>query len=299
MKRNFNTILVTTDFSEKSLIALEESFNLARLTGLDITLFHVIRDSGHSIFSMFDSEKSNSLKKEYEGRFRKELIKIAEDAGKRSGITINPVVSSGKEYDKILKASELLESKFIVMGLNGESIASGKNMIGSVSGRVIRRAKCPVITINNKHTYDGCRSILLPLDLTVETRQKVSNAIEIAKLFGSSIKIVSVIVSPDDKNITAQLEHQLKQAKAFVKESGVQCAAELIPKTDEHKSPACSILNYADKQGDVDLIMIMTQQETGLFEFFIGSSAQEIIRRARVPVMSIIPKELGFITFAH
>jgi len=299
MKRNFNTILVTTDFSEKSLVALEESFNLAKLTGLDITLFHVIRDSGYSLFSMFDVEKSSSLKKEYEDRFRGELVKIAEEASKRSGVTINPVISSGKEYDKILKAAELLESKFIVLGLNSEAISSGKNMIGSVAGRVIRRAKSPVITINNKHTHNGCRSILLPLDLTVETRQKVSNAIEIAKLFGSKIKIVSVLVSPGDAAIETQLKQQLKQAVSVVKKSGVDCSAELISKTEKHKSPACSILNYADEQGDVDLIMIMTQQETGLFEFFIGSSAQEIIRRAKVPVMSIIPKELGFVTFAH
>ena len=299
MKKNFNTILVTTDFSEKSLIALEESFNLARLTGLKITLFHVIRDSGHSLFSMFDGEKSSSVVKEYEDRFRAELVKVADEAAKRSGITINPVISSGKEYDKILKASELLESKFIMMGLNSEPIEADKRMMGSVSGRVIRRAKCPVITINNKHNYDGCRSILLPLDLTVDTRQKVSNAIEIAKLFNSQIKIISVLLSPGDKTIESKLKQQLKQAEKVVLESGLECSAELIPKKPDHKSPACSILAYADEQGDIDLIMIMTQQETGLFEFFIGSSAQEIIRRAKVPVMSIIPKELGFVTFSH
>jgi nucleotide-binding universal stress UspA family protein len=248
---------------------------------------------------MFDTEKSSSIKKEYEDRFRSELVRIASEASKRSGITINPVISSGKEYDKILKASELLESKFIVMGLNSETIGANKNMIGSVSGRVIRRAKCPVITINNKHSYDGCRSILLPLDLTVETRQKVSNGIEVARLFGSGIKIVSVLVSPGDKAIEAQLRQQLKQAEKVVRDSGVECSAELIHKKEDHKSPACSILGYADEQGDIDLIMIMTQQETGLFELFIGSSAQEIIRRAKVPVMSIIPKELGFVTFAR
>jgi nucleotide-binding universal stress UspA family protein len=299
MKKNFNTVLVTTDFSEKSLIALEESFNLARLTGLNITLFHVIRDSGHSLFSMFDGEKSSAVVKEYEDRFRAELVKIANDAAKRSGITINPVISSGKEYDKILKASELLESKFIVMGLNSEPIEADKRMIGSVSGRVIRRAKCPVITVNNSHTYDGCRSILLPLDLTADTRQKVSNAIEIARIFDSRIKIISVLISQEDKTIASQLKQQLKQAEKVIRESGIECSAELIPKKPEHKSPACCILDYAEQQGDVDLIMIMTQQESGLFEFFIGSSAQEIIRRSKVPVMSIIPKQLGFITFTH
>jgi nucleotide-binding universal stress UspA family protein len=40
--------------------------------------------------------------------------------------------------------------------------------------------------------------------------------------------------------------------------------------------------------------MIMTQTEAGLFDLFLGSSAQHIINHSEVPVMSIIPKELGF-----
>jgi len=55
---------------------------------------------------------------------------------------------------------------------------------------------------------------------------------------------------------------------------------------------AASILKYANSV-DSDLILIMTQQETKLVEFFVGSAAQTIIRLSNVPVMSIIPKELS------
>jgi len=40
--------------------------------------------------------------------------------------------------------------------------------------------------------------------------------------------------------------------------------------------------------------MIMTQREAGLFDLFLGSSAQYIIANAEVPVMTIIPQQLGF-----
>jgi hypothetical protein len=40
---------------------------------------------------------------------------------------------------------------------------------------------------------------------------------------------------------------------------------------------------------DGDLLLIMTQQEVDFTDYFIGSSAQEIILRAEMPVLSIIP----------
>jgi len=296
MKRNFNSILVATDFSEKSLAALEESYNLAKLTRLKITLIHVIRDSGQSLLSVFESDNSRKLQKEYEDQIRAELIRVAEDASKKSGVPVNAVISRGKEYDKILKSAKLLESKFIVMGLNAEPFAVNKDYIGSITSKVIRNATCPVITVNNKHTFDGCRSILLPLDLTQETRQKVTNAIEFAKLFGSRIKVMSVLTSPHDKEETGRLEVQLNQVKRFIEESNIPVTAELVEKSPDAKSPAPIILKYAEDQGDIDLIMIMTQKESGLIEYFIGSSAQDIISRSKVPVMSIIPQQLGFIS---
>ncbi len=296
MKSNFNTILVPIDFSEKSLTALEESFNLSKLTNLDITLLHVIRDSSSSIFSMFDEEKSRKLKKEYEDQYRNELVKIAREASKKSGVKVSAMISRGKEYDKILKASQLLESKFIVVGLNAEPFSNTKNAIGSVTSKLIRRAKCPVITVNNKHGFDGCRSILLPLDLSVETRQKVANAVELAKLFQSTIKIVSVIPSGAIPIDVEKLNIQMKTAENFIRTQKVEVKSAIIEKGKDAKSPAPLILKYAETQGDIDLIMIMTQQESGLFDLFVGSSAQYFIRNSKVPVMSIIPKQLGFVS---
>jgi hypothetical protein len=39
--------------------------------------------------------------------------------------------------------------------------------------------------------------------------------------------------------------------------------------------------------------MIMTQQEMNFSEYFVGSHASEMIRKAQVPVMSVIPRDMG------
>ena len=132
----------------------------------------------------------------------------------------------------------------------------------------------------------------MPLDLTVETKQKVTNAIDLALKFKASINVVSVLWSTKFEDIKADLKQQLDQVKSFIEEDGIEVTAELIESEDNTKALANSVLKYADSV-DADLIMIMTQQETKLVEYFIGSSAQTIIRMSNVPVMSIIPKELG------
>lgn len=293
MKNIYNTILVPIDFKERSMAALEESFSLAKLTGLEITLFHVIRDN-QNLFSSFGGERSKTMKKEYEDQMRNQLQQLAASASERSGTKVRAVISHGKPHDQILKGAHLLHSKFIVIGINGEKIDSGKKHLGTHASRVIKKAESPVITVSSRHKTEGIRSILLPLDLTEETRQKVVHAIEMAKLFGSTIKVISVYWSNTNKSVLKKLEHQMKQVTAFVQKAQVKYTSEIIESKGGSNTLAPTVLQYAREQQDIDLIMIMTQKEAGLFDLFMSSSAQHILTQSEVPVMTIIPKQLGF-----
>jgi nucleotide-binding universal stress UspA family protein len=184
------------------------------------------------------------------------------------------------------------------MGTHSEPNVSGGEIgvMGANSSRVLRSAKCPVITINSKHHYDGCRNILIPLDLTAESRQKVTWGIRIAKVYGARIKVVSGIWSMNDPAVHNKLLILADQVKRVIENAGIRCTAEILLGLESEKALIPSVLKYADEQGDIDLIMIMTQQEAGVIEFFMGSRAQEFIRLSSVPVMSIAPKELGFVS---
>lgn len=95
-----------------------------------------------------------------------------------------------------------------------------------------------------------------------------------------------------------QLNFQLRQVKDFIEKEGVSCEAELVESTGKEKSLVPIILRHAEEEDDIDLIIIMTQNELSLIKFFVSSSAQEIIRHSDIPVMSVIPKELGFTSIA-
>ena len=273
---NKNHILVPIDFSDQSLIALKQSYNLARLTKADLTLINVIDQSFHLPFFSVKEDKS------IEKKIQKALEKLAEETTKESGIVVNILVVRGKVYEEVQKAAKKLKCSFIIMGTNGSH--GLKKFIGSNALRVIREAPCPVISIKGKKHRTGCKTIVLPLDLTKETKEKVAKAIEIANLFGSTINLVSAITS-DDEFIINKLKRQMNQVHEFVLQHNVPCQIEFLHGGDISEDT----VEYA-KKIKADLIMIMTQEETWTDIMFINSAAQKVINESEVPVLSIRPK---------
>jgi len=286
-------ILIPIDFNEMSLTALEQSYNLARSLELGLVLVYVHEDPNilMGLFTADDFEKQKA-------RIQSKIDEIAAHAATESGLSVIGMVKEGKIYSEISKIAEVLQSRFIIMGTTSTIESADRRMLGANTSRIIRSAPCPVITINSKHNHHGCRSILLPLDLTQETRQKVTHAITMAKAFNAKIKVMSALWSKNNEMIIKQLNFQLLQVKDFIEKAGIACETELVESSGKEKSLVPIILRHAAEEGDIDLIIIMTQNELSLIEFFVSSSAQEIIRHSDIPVMSVIPKELGYTSIA-
>jgi len=286
-------ILVPVDFETQSLIALEQSYNLARLLRAEIVLLYVYEPPA-GIRSLF----SSSHDKEILEKLEESLAGLSTIVLAETGLQASTILETGRGYSKILETADKIQAQFIIMGTHSqpELPGSAAGVLGANSSRVLRSTKCPVITINARHHHDGCRNILLPLDLTTESRQKVTWAIKIAKIYGAGIKVVSGIWNKNDPAVQSRLKFLAGQVKHFIEKEGIRCTAEIIEDLENEKALIPTVLNYAEKQGDIDLIMIMTQQESGVKEFFVGSSAQEFVRLSPIPVMSIVPKELGFIS---
>jgi nucleotide-binding universal stress UspA family protein len=287
-----NKILIPIDFEKQSLVALEQSYTLANLILAEITLLYVHEPSGifSSIFS--DDQKSEMLI-----LIDERLAELAGKATLSSGIPVNYRLEKGRIYSKILEVSKEINAQFIVMGAqSSDQEGNQEKRLGTNTAKVIRTSICPVITVNSNRVYSGCRNILLPIDLTRESRQKVTLGIEIARYYGAGIKVVSTFYTKNEKPEAGRLYQQGEQVTDFISSAGIDCTFETIEINDDEKSPVPAILNYAEKQGDIDLIIILAHQDVVIVEYFTGSQSQEIIRLSHIPVMSIIPKDMGFST---
>ncbi len=287
MENTSETLLVPIDFNEQSMFAMERSYVTAPFLKVNIVLLYVYEES--------DLSSSLLSPEEVSARITKKLDEIASETAKKSGVKVTTLIKKGKVYSQILATAKEVNARFILMGTNNssENIRMEKNTIGSNTLKVIRQSKIPVITINGKKISRFLHNILLPLDLTKDTRQKVTYAIDFAKSFGARITIVSVLWSKKDKETKEELLQQLDQVRWFIEEQNIKCTSELIETNGGERMLVPRLLKYVEDQGNIDLIMIMTQQENKLVEFFLGSAAQSIIRMSKNAVMTVVPEEVG------
>jgi nucleotide-binding universal stress UspA family protein len=276
-------ILVPIGFTNQSLVALRQAVIVAKHTNSELFILSVVEmpTALQKIFSDYEEKQ-----KQFKDKLRENLVELSNKYCE--GVSnVKCLVSSGKIYEEITDAAESVGASLIVMGTDGTPKDIKKKFIGSNANKVVRSAPCPVITIKGKSISDSCDLIALPLDLNKETREKVTNAIQFARLFNSEIRAFSVSYTNDDETTKNKLNRTLSQVSEFITSKGVKCSTELI-EISSSASFSGSIVKYTE---DIyaDLIMIMTKGEENLDLNFLGSNARKLINKSDIPVMSIRP----------
>ena len=279
-------ILIPIDFSNQSMYALNQACSLAQTKNSKVYILSVIEEQ-NKISSLFLDDQTDIL----QNKVKSKLNQICEEIQSKYKIDIEVMVSKGKVYNQIIDVSKMISTDLIVMGTTGSPKEGFKRFIGSNAERVVRLAQCPVITIKGQNLRNGCQNIILPLDLEKETREKITYAIEYARYWDATIRLVSVLLDDNQQNKNVLIKN-IKQAERFIKDAGVSCSAELVS-GDKKVNLGDFVFNYA-KENDGDLIMIMTKKEELSLSQNISVTARYIINNSEIPVMSIRPKKQNY-----
>ena len=78
----------------------------------------------------------------------KELASLVAKA-KKVGVRAKPVLRDGIAHEQIARAARSPRADMIVIGTHGRT-GLAKLFLGSVAGRVVATAKCPVMTVRGK-----------------------------------------------------------------------------------------------------------------------------------------------------
>ena len=283
MSNTAGKILIPIGFSDQSMVAMGQAFNLAKIKNSEVFLLSVIEDR-HLMFDVFSSNEMESEK--IKTKVTEKLNEIASEYSEKYGVDVETMVAKGSVYEKVCEVADMISADLIVMGTNGAPKGISKKFIGSNAEKVVRSSKCPVITIKGKNHKDGCENIILPLDLEKETKEKVSYALEYARYWNATVRIVSVVLR-DNEKVRSKLKANINQVEKFIKDAGVNCTSELL-EAEKKISLAESVLDY-EKKFQSDLIMIMTKKEESLSDN-LSVTARSLIYNSEIPVMSIHPK---------
>ena len=142
-------ILVATDFSEPSEVALEYGRNLARAFGADLRVISVVDDllSRAAAFGGYVTDIGES-QGQLEESVRKDLEALLSDEDRRVLHAQAVVWTSTAPALAILEYAKTATIDLIVMGTHGRG-AMAHLLMGSVAERVVRTAPCPVLTIRH------------------------------------------------------------------------------------------------------------------------------------------------------
>lgn len=163
-----------------------------------------------------------------------------------------------------------------------------------------RRATRPVAA--HKESFPAIRSILVPIDFSIHSKNALKYAVPIAEKFGASLHLVYVVeptIYPADLGFGQVV---LPGVEDELREKGGEELAALIDKEIEGRVKASSsvrtgnphqeILREAEEKG-VDLIIVATHGHSGVEHMLFGSTADRVVRNARCPVMTVRPEKIA------
>jgi nucleotide-binding universal stress UspA family protein len=272
--------LIPLDFHPESEAALEYASGIGGKLNAGLHLVHIIEDESPLYRLVMNEDQRDMIRR---GAYEK-LDELAGRIAGPAGLTCSITVHQGKIYDRIIEATQSSKADLIFMGRT-ESSDMKKNFTGTNTMHIIKEARVPVITLRKNPTEPGCSHILLPLDLTKQSIVQASNAIAAAKMMNARITVVSLLTD-GRKSIEIKFIQRLDEIRKVFEKLDVSCDVKLIP--PDKKGPVQSLNELAGKLR-ADMLMIMTQQELNITEFFVGSLAQQIINGSDIPVMSINP----------
>jgi nucleotide-binding universal stress UspA family protein len=279
-------ILVPTDFSIQAEYALDLAVELAKKAGAAITLLNVLDIPGGSAFasssSSFDvlgapgyaSQMDNVYVVQLHDQTKRKLEEKIQEERFRN-IVINYKLQVGNPYYSISEEITENNTDLVVMGTTGTS-GVAEFLIGSNTEKVVRLAKCPVLTVKQKISADSIKNIVFASNFIEDQTLLVNELKKLQVLFAANLHLVKVN-TPNNFEPTRKIR---KDIESFVKKHQIKDYTVNIYCDKEEEE---GIIYFADDI-DADLIALSTHGRTGIMHLLSGSIAEDVVNHSKRPV---------------
>ena len=269
-------ILVPIDFSEQASCAVKTAGQIARKTGAEIYLLHMIDLPSNESDLEAHADASSPAKMLY---LKKIHEKFREFLRSRllENVKAHEEVRFHKTFSGIINYSKELDIDLIVMGSQG---ATGlKEMfIGSNTEKVVRNSEVPVLVIKKGMGDINLDKFVFATDFSENVKPAFGRFLKFAKIFNASVDLLFINTVHNfepTKKTSERLHH-------FITEFD-------LPKHSlniyNDRSIEKGILNYAADSG-VGVIALITHQRSGLSSMFNESISEDLVNHALKPVLT-------------
>ncbi len=284
MQKDFHIkkILIPYDFSETADLSLEHAVFMAKLLKAEIVLLHIVETL--TLPSAL-SHAFSGFEKKVESASNDRLRELADKLHLENGVQVSILTEVGKIYKKIVQTAKQAHIDLIVMGTHGSSGSSGY-LIGSNTTRVVQESPCPVISVQSHAKKIGFTKMVLPIDDSAESRQKVNFALEVARHYNSHVYVCGIMQSGNE-DYQRKFRIKIEQVEEFLSQHGITAESKFIQQDDRAKATLKLV-----EEVDADLVVIMTEQDAGIAGLLMGNYASKVINGSKIPVMTVRPAEI-------
>ena len=259
-------LLVPTDFSEVAQSAMQHAIKFAENINADVVLLHVV-----------------SSREEVEEAKEKLSKEITLGSSFSSSCNITSFVRIGNIFEDIGDVAAELGISLIFMGTHKAS--RWQKLVGSRAIKVITSSPVPFIVTQEKlMNSNGYDNIVVPLDLNVETKQKLELVAKIAHYFDSQVHLLTNDNS--DEFIKTKLKANQVWASNYLESKDIKNSSHLVDQADSLTEGIFKL----SKEVDADLIAIMNLADETVLGLYENSFQEEIVANdLKVPVLCVNP----------
>ena len=281
-----HNVLIATDFSHHSDIALRFGLSLAQLYGAQAEIVYVLPTDEYVIAGPEGLHAAKEAARRDLLDFKSRLEHLR-DLGDSEDFHISML--EGPVAECLLQCARERKIDLIVVGTHGRG-GFGKVILGSVAEKIFRHSSVPVMTVGpNIHPHRGINQthhILAPCDLTPRSHPAVEYAGALAEEHNSQLTVLHIVdrlaevTNLDPERVKEEIKKQL------VELVGRHAAHVAVGYRVEFGNVAPAILRVASEI-DSDFIVLGVRPSSGVFDRFMWPIAYELVRSAACPVLTI------------
>ena len=268
-------ILIPTDLSELSKVAVQYAIKIVNKLGGTLTLLHVVTIMQPTRATMRLQLKS--LEKDLMDAAKEDLDAFVKSISKqlKTNEPIKVKVAKGTSFnDTVKREAKKLRTGLIVMGTKG---ASGlkKYVLGSNTTSVIEISHVPVLAVPELGEFKSFKNVVYATDLK-HVQKELKTLIPYLEEFKSTVHLLHI--TPALKEVSA-LE---KKIDAIVKKAGVNnviCKVIVNKDIDE-------AIDYYVTEAKADLLTMFTHDVKFYEKLFNRSITRKMAFHSKVPLLA-------------
>jgi nucleotide-binding universal stress UspA family protein len=280
-------VLFATDFSNVAAAALPFAAQIAKSFGAKLFAVHAKTPENYALPTSEVWPAAKAQLEEYTVELRRDLY------NRFPSVESEVLISEGGVWGVVEGVADEKKADLIVVGTSGRR-GIGKFMLGSVAEEILRRAKCPVLTVGPHSPTEPPREakfkkIVYATNFGEGSPAAAAYAVALAQEYQAHLTLLHVIEHPKTGELVRP--HELEAAAIerlrglVTRDAELWCEPRAIVLQG---SPAERILETAKKE-NADLIVLGVREAKGVVRatHLPAAVAHQVISRATCPVLTV------------